>query len=219
MNRLTQCAALLCAIVSCAAADASQPSTQSSLPLTSPASERTGADATTLDVTGIQSMDRLRSTNNVVVFLWVGPFNVVNGVGYDVFLQTLAPGSRLSDITMAVTNSAGLPGPSFGIKPGFGDDFSGGPTHYSRPLAKLPPGFSSVTALADGLIRLEFFDGFDEAQGEPDGLWVSGTVSLQTVNPIPAPISASAVVLLTFFSSSARHRRDNDRDGEHAWRP
>jgi hypothetical protein len=53
-----------------------------------------GSDTITLDVPGISSMDRSRSPNNVVIYLWVGPFNEVIGGGFDVFLQTLGPDNK-----------------------------------------------------------------------------------------------------------------------------
>lgn len=176
--------------------------------ISDPASgERTGLGLVTLDVTGIASMDRLRSPNNVVVFLWVGPYNVVNGGGFDVYLQTVAPGSRLSDISVAVTNSA-FELPAFGFSPGALESVPGGPNHYMREVGDLPPNLPSVQVLADGLVRLEFFDGFDEAPGAPDGLWVSGTVTLQTAFPIPQPVSPGVVGVFGIAGLAAmkRHR-------------
>lgn len=174
------------------------------------AAERGGPDTITLDVTGIPSMDRSRSPNNVVIYLWVGPFNEVIGGGFDVFLQTLVPGSLLSDISVGITNSAGLPGPGFGFAPGALDDFSGGPTRYMREVGGLPPGLPTIPILFDGLVRLEFFDGFDQAAGAPDGLWVSGTLTLLMRDPIPAPgFSGVLTVSLTCFivrCRRARHR-------------
>lgn len=176
-------------------------------------SERTGADIAVVDVTGIPSMDRLRSPNNVVLFIWVGPFNVVNGFGFDVVLQTLVPGSRLSDIGVAFTNTLGLPGPSFGITPASGVDSPGGPSHFSAPVHDLSPIFNTVPALADGLIRVEFFDAPNEAEGQADAIWISGAISLQTRNPIPdvVPPSTAWVVFVVGIGALRRNRPSDER--------
>lgn len=64
-------------------------------PLTSTVAihERTGANIATLDVSGIPSMDGLGSANNRIEFLWIGPGNAVNGIGWDVVLETILPSS------------------------------------------------------------------------------------------------------------------------------
>ncbi|MBL8747170.1 MAG: hypothetical protein JNK58_12550 [Phycisphaerae bacterium] len=172
--------------------------------------ERVGAGLATIDVTGIPSMDGLGSPNNVVMFLWVGPFNLVTGIGWDVVLETLVPTSRRRDITMWVRDTLNTPLSGFGIQPGASDPTPGGPTAYSsdgiRKLANngIPP----VRALADGLIRLEFFDSPNNAPNEADGLWVSGTVSLQTISEIPTPVSpGTGAILLLSGTMLVRRKR------------
>ncbi|MBL8746999.1 MAG: hypothetical protein JNK58_11675 [Phycisphaerae bacterium] len=180
--------------------------------ITSPTiDERTGQGLVTIDVTGIPSMDRSRSPNNIVMYVWVGPFNVVNGGGFDVWLQTVVPTSSLSDLVVSVTNSAGLPGPAFGFSPGVLDTFPGGTFHYSRPVSDLSPDLPTVTALSDGLIRLEFFERFDEAPGAADGLWVSGTITLQTQFPIPTPVSPGVASLLALAAGHVSRRQREAR--------
>lgn len=171
--------------------------------------ERMGADIAVVDVTGIPSMDRLRSPNNVVLFIWVGPFNVVNGFGFDVVLQTLVPGSRLSDVAVAITNSSYLAGPAFGIRPAPADTFPGGPTNYMAPLHDLSPVFDVVPALADGLIRVEFFDAPNEAEGLADAMWISGSISLQTRDAIPdvVPPSTAGLIFVVGIGALRRNRR------------
>lgn len=168
-----------------------------SLTITQPTGgERDGADIAIVDVTGIPSMDGLGSPNNIVIFLWIGPLNSVTGIGYDVVLQTVDPSSRRRDISMLITNTAFQPVPNFGFAPGFADPTPGGPTAYSRPLTKFASlGRPDVLAGLDGLIRLEFFDTPDHAPGAPDGLWVSGSFTFQTLNPIPAPFTAVPLAL------------------------
>lgn len=177
----------------------SSPPVLSTLTLTGPTSgERVGAGLATIDVAGIPSMDHSGSPNNTVLFLWVGPFNYVNGIGWDVVLQTLVPASRRRDITMIVrdTNNGEFSG--FFVQPGAVDPTPGGPTPYrSDGILKLANfGIQPVQALADGLIRLEFLDSPDNAPGAADGLWTSGTVSIQAAFAIPDPVAPGTVGLL-----------------------
>ncbi|MBL8745442.1 MAG: hypothetical protein JNK58_03705 [Phycisphaerae bacterium] len=201
--------AILAAAGSCAGVQAA--SIASVLPtqaITEPASdERVGAGLATVDVTGIPSWDALGSPNNVVRYLWVGPFNEVNGVGLDVVLQTVTPTSWRSEIKIRVTNAGGVG--SINLTPGGGDNSPGGPTHYSTngQILKLANyGIPNTVALADGYIRLEFYDSYDDAPGEIDGLWVSGTVQFQTHFAIP-PVPATGTSGLLAIAGIAILRR------------
>ncbi|MBL8746588.1 MAG: hypothetical protein JNK58_09570 [Phycisphaerae bacterium] len=197
-------------LVSCALG--STPSDFSTVTLTEPTSERVGAGLATIDVTGIPSMDLLGSPNNVVILLWIGPFNSVNGIGHDVVLQTLLPESRRRDISLFVRNSANQNLTGFFIQPGSADPTPGGPTAYSSGgITKLadfniPP----VQALADGVIRIEFFESRDEVPNQADAIWVSGTVSLQMALPIPTPVSPGISGFFALAGIAGLHRRRRD---------
>ncbi|MBL8747167.1 MAG: hypothetical protein JNK58_12535 [Phycisphaerae bacterium] len=185
-------------------------------PITSAAGgERVGAELVTIDVTGIPSMDGGGSPNNVVLFIWVGPFNYVTGSGWDVVLQTLVPGSRRRDIVVAVRNTLNDPFSGFGIEPGAADPSPGGPTAYgSDGIVKLAnQGIPPVQALADGLIRLEFGEGRDDAPGVADAIWVSGSNSLQTAFEIPPIVTPGAfgVFAVTGCVCLGRRQRVHDR--------
>jgi hypothetical protein len=201
-------AVLACAFFSGSAFAVNLPSVLSTQVITSPVEgDRAGEGLAVLDVTGIPSMDTLGSPNNRVVYLWVGPFNFVTGMGWDVVLQTVAPESRRSDIKMLITNTAFLPLPNFGISPGFADRTPGGPTAYSNNIDKFADlSLPDVWAQSDGLIRLEFFDTPDHAAGLIDGLWVSGNIYFQTLNPIPDIPASGASCLLTFACIALRRR-------------
>lgn len=181
--------------------------------ISSPASgERVGAGLVTVDVTGIPSVDLIGSPNNTVLFVWVGPFNYVTGSGWDVVLQTLVADSRRRDITLAVRNTTNGEFSGFAIQPGSADPTPGGPTAYnSEGIVKLADqGIPPVQALADGLIRLEFFESREHAPGVADAIWVSGSISLQTAFEIP-PIVAPGpfgVFAVAGSACSRRHRRN-----------
>lgn len=206
-------AAAICFAGGAASAGVRSESVLASQVVTEPAaSERVGAGLAVIDVTGIPSMDGLGSPNNVVIFLWIGPFNSVTGIGWDVVLQTVIPNSRRRDLSMFVRDSTNTQFTGFGIQPGSPDPTPGGPTPYSSDgILKLENyNIPHVQALADGLIRLEFFDAPDNAPGEADGLWVSGAVSLQTLLPIPTPLSTT-LGLLAISRLGCLQRRRCDR--------
>lgn len=155
--------------------------------------DRTAPDILPFDVTGIQSWDAPGSGFNTVIFLNVQPFATVNGLGWDVNLTAIAPSWR-SELAVLVTDSTGLGG--FNLAPGV-DNSPGGPTNYNSAggIVKLANyAIPDVVALADGLIRLEFFESYDDGAGIQDGVWNSGSLFFQgTGLIIPAP---SAVGLL-----------------------
>lgn len=179
-------------------AHGSTPSVHSTLTLTEPTDvERVGAGLTTIDVAGIPSMDLPGSPFNTVVFLWIGPFNSVNGIGWDVVLETLVAGSRRRDIAMLVRDTNNNEFSGFIIRPGFEDPTPGGPTDYSSGgIIKfadydIPP----LQALADGLIRIEFAEGREDAIGAADAIWRSGSVRFQLTFEVPTPVSPSVAGL------------------------
>ncbi|MBL8745531.1 MAG: hypothetical protein JNK58_04150 [Phycisphaerae bacterium] len=150
-------------------------------------------------------MDYNSSLNNFVMYLQVGAGNGVTGIGWDVVLQTLHPSSLISDIRVQITDSTGLGG--FGLVPGLADQSPGGPSSYDSDgqILKLADySIPHVIAMGDGLIRLEFFDNYDDAVGVADGQWVSGSLFLQTYVPIP---NTSAVSLLAIAGIAGLGRR------------
>lgn len=176
-------------------------------------SDRSGLDHVDVDVAGIQSWDALGSPNNVVVNIWVGPFNEVNGIGWDVVLQTVIATSWRSEMSVRVSNSA-VDGVG-GFTPGVPDPSPGGPTQYQSngngDILKLANyGVPNIVALADGIIRLEFFDSYDDAQGQVDGEWVSGIVRFQTLRPIPPIPTAGTLGLLTTVGIGCMRRKRAD---------
>lgn len=136
------------------------------------------------NVAGIQSGDLPGAPINQVFFVNVGPGVAVNGIGWDVVLTAIAPSWR-SEIRVLVTDSTGLGG--FNLAPGT-DASPGGPTPYSSggQILKLANyAIPDVVALGDGLIRLEFFESYDDVAGAFEGSWDSGALFLQVV-PTPA---------------------------------
>lgn len=155
-----------------------------------PGGERSG-QIIPFDVSGIQSGDLPGAPINQVFFLNVGPGVAVNGLGWDVVLTAFGASWR-SEIRVLVTDSTGLGG--FNLAPGT-DTSPGGPTAYSSngQILKLANySIPDVVALGDGLIRLEFFESYDDVAGGFEGLWNSGSLFFQVV---PTPASAGLLGL------------------------
>lgn len=188
MKNLSYSAATILVIAGSAfAAKSSEISVLNAMPATTgtPGGERTGAQIIPFDVTGIQSGDLPGAPINQVFFVNIGAGNAVNGLGWDVVLTAFGLSWR-SEIRVLVTDSTGLGG--FNLAPGT-DASPGGPTAYSSggQILKLANySIPDVVALGDGLIRLEFFESYDDVAGAFDGIWNSGSLFLQTTVPTPA---------------------------------
>lgn len=177
--------------------------------------ERVGADQAIINVAGIPSMNALGNAANTVLFVNIGnaPGQSVNGIGWDVTLfadVNVGPfgGSWLSEIAVMVSNSSGQADPNrFILRPGAGVNTSGMQAFSSNGIVKLANvPLPDVVPLADNLIRLEFFETFDDDAAAADGAWVSGTLTLQTKRIIPTPGAAGLLGLAGIALVSRRRR-------------
>jgi hypothetical protein len=156
------------------------------------------------DVAGIPSVDPRGSSNNFVMFINIGHGNIVQGTGWDVTLETVAPGSWLSDIAVLVT-PVGVPNVGFTFRPGGNTDSPGGPTSFSsNGIIKLSDvAIPDMMAGTGGFIRLEFFETVDDGVNTTDGLWTSGAIFLQTGFEVPAPACVAMLLPILLL-----HRRE-----------
>ncbi|HQU19416.1 MAG TPA: PEP-CTERM sorting domain-containing protein [Fimbriimonadaceae bacterium] len=144
----------------------------------------------------IDSMDLFGDSDNVVhmVDLGGGSAVMLNTVSWDVLLYADSP-SYLSEIAVAITDT-GLSG--YSLTPGVGDNFPGSDGYVGGPVA-IP------LVLADGFLRLEFFEWYDDFIDDWYGIWEEGGLTFDyTVVPEPASMIAlgsGAVALM------ARRRR------------
>ncbi len=152
---------------------------------------------TPIDVACTPSWDGKPSPVNVVRLINVGAGNSLVGIGWDVILRSVHPSSWLSEMSVCITDSSGIGG--FMLRPGT-DNFPGGPTSYSSGGVQLlgTLGIPNLVPLADGLIRLEFFETFDDALGQVDGEWACGQLAILTLAPTGGPPPAPV-----FYSSEA----------------
>lgn len=150
-------------------------------------------------VAGIESRDAQGAGGNVVVNLNLGAGTIVNGIGWNVVLT--AEGESWQS-EMAVGFGSG--GTTFiNLRPGAGVNSPGQGAFTSNGIIKLSTvPLPDMVVAADGILRLEFFETFDDVAGVRDGIWKSGFINLQIV---PTPGAASLFGLAGL--AAARRRR------------
>ncbi|WP_313168157.1 PEP-CTERM sorting domain-containing protein [Massilia oculi] len=131
----------------------------------------------TFDVTGIQSHGLYGDADNTVVLLDVGANSVITSIAYDFTLTADSP-SWLADMVVAFENSKQTEGVFF--TPGIAEWFPG-TLSYSGFADLVELGLAFEVGV-DGILRLEFFEDYDDLLGV-DGQWDFGTI---TFNVEPA---------------------------------
>jgi len=142
------------------------------------------AQAATLvvDVANTQSVGDFGDPGNVVRTFQIGAGAHVTGIAYAVSLTAFTP-SYLSELALAFTPTGDQDAGLF-LRPAFQQAEPGsGSFADSLDLTTLDLDF---LVGADGLLRLEFFEGFDDLPGA-DGIWNSGTVTVTYAAAVPEP--------------------------------
>lgn len=153
-----------------------------------------------VDVANIFSNDALGAATNETRTLAIDSGAHIIGISWNVELFADVP-SWLSEISVDLNNG------SLTVSPGFGDDNSGSGSYAAAfDLVALGSDFFIDTS---GLLRLEFFELFDDFTNAPpdnwDGIWRSGTL---TITFVPEPgTSALAVLALLGMGAISRRRR------------
>ncbi len=167
------------------------------------------ASAATLvvDVTGSESLFVFGVPGNEVETYNIGAGSQVIGVSFDVTINAIAP-SWLSEARLAYTDSAVTTGVFF--TPGIGDSFSGTGS-YSGVTDLVALGLDFFVG-ADGLLRLEYFEGFDDDVAAADAIWESGTITFtyNTLGAIPEP-TTWAMMIFGFGAIGGALRNRNGR--------
>jgi len=164
------------------------------------------------DVSDILSFDSVGDADNEVYFLDLGTGAHITGIGWDVDLFADSP-SWLSELAVQfsptdLTNWVSL-------TPGIGDDFSGSGSYSSGGVVDLIGLGYDFYLGDDGLLRLEFFEQFDDYADDWDGIWESGFLTIDydggTVPPPPGvPEPASWAMMIGGFAlagATLRRRR------------
>ena len=135
----------------------------------------TAAPGAGYDTAGTESWDGIGSPNNTVIELNIGEGNVVTGASFDVSIMTSGNGSWCSEATVLMSNSDGeadpngillSPAASVSSTCDAGQEFSsGGVIDFGdNSLPDIQPN-------ADGILRLEFHESFDDVADDIDAFW------------------------------------------------
>jgi hypothetical protein len=143
----------------------------------------------TIDVAGIQSHGEIGDAGNTVLTFNVGANATITSIDYSVNLTANSP-SWLSELGLAFTDSDGVEGVVF--NPGFDDTFDGTAT-YSGSADLIDFGLSFNVG-SDGILRLEFYEDFDDFAGA-DGIWNFGSITFG-IDPEPAAVPEPSTALL-----------------------
>ena len=146
---------------------------------------------TIINVAGITSIGEQAAPGNNVLMFNVGAGASVIGIGWDVNVSAFDP-SWLSELTVGFGSSTVS---ELVLSVGVGDDLPGLNTSYSSlgVVDLVGLGFNFNVG-ADGVLRVEFFEGFDDATVSPDGIWNSGALTIQ-VAAIPEPSTYGMMAL------------------------
>lgn len=155
-----------------------------------------------VETTGILNYDERGAESNVILDFYVGSGSSITSLAWDVNVTSYV-GSYLSEMKITFSDSLGN-GVTF--TPGDGDDFDGTADYAGfQDLGELGQVFAVG---ADGILRLEFHDGFkDLAFDEPEGVWNYGTLTFG-IAPVPEPSALAMVLggLLVLAGALKRHR-------------
>jgi len=122
-----------------------------------------------VDFTGLESWDGIDDADNIVIDLDIGAGNELLGVAWDIGIATVGE-SWLSEPTILHSSSAGSADPNgINLTIGLGDNAPGDQDYSSGGVllfADVP--LPNVVADADGILRLQLFEAFDDVADAVD---------------------------------------------------
>lgn len=136
----------------------------------------------------VHSVGSFGDPENTVLHFNIGAGSRVISVAYDLSIESYAP-SWLSELNLNVAATDGSGGLSFA--PGMAYSHAG-VVDVSGAADLVAAGLDFAPA-ADGVLRLQFSDAFDDSDLKPEGLWRSGTIEF---NYLAAGASAPDTLLL-----------------------
>jgi len=160
------------------------------------------------DVAGIFSNDGFGAPINEVYTIDIGAFSEVIGIGWDVTLFADSP-SYLSEMIVTFSPTDLSTGIDLSVAPD--DTFPGLESYSSGGIINVVDLGLNFSVGADGLLRLEFWEDFVDFPGDWDGIWESGTLSIQYAAPeavIPEPATWGLMIAgFGLVGFAARRRR------------
>jgi hypothetical protein len=152
------------------------------------------------DITGSQSWDGYGMAVNEVhaidaaalIGLPSGTPVTMNGIGWDVTIETVG-NSWLSEATMYFDDNISPDGTGLFLTPGVGDSFAGVGTYTSGGVIDLTDNGIDNILLPDGMLRLEFYESYDDYSGDVDANYLASSVLQLDIVPEPASLALLAV--------------------------
>lgn len=165
----------------------------------------------TFDVAGARSAGDFGDEGNSVYEINVGANATITSVSYDVNLTAFPP-SFFSEMFLAFTNSSSMRGGN--LNPGVDVNEAG--TQTFTGMKDLVAEGVSFRVDADGILRLEFYEAFDDLSISPDGVWNFGTITFNAdlidgppTGDVPEPASGFLIGAgLALMGYTARRRRN-----------
>lgn len=158
-----------------------------------PQNGRMGAQRT-VDISGISTWDVLGSPNNTVLLVDLaalfgkpaGSTVTMNGIGWHTNQSTVGS-SWLSEMAMYFDDNIAPDGLGLFLRPGASQATPGTGTFDSNGVIKLEGAGIAPIVLPNGILRIEFYESFDDVANAIDGNFLSGSfLTIQTTN-VPAP--------------------------------
>jgi hypothetical protein len=152
---------------------------------------------TVVNLNNVFSWEGAGSPLNTVINQAIAPNAQIVGIGWDVTLFADNP-SWLSELVVGFGPTSGT---LINLTPGVGDDFSGTQNYSSGGIVDLVGLGLNFNLNADGNLRMEFFEAFNDFTNDWDGIW-NGTLTIQW---IPTP-GALAILGLGGIAAGRRRR-------------
>jgi hypothetical protein len=156
-----------------------------------------------IDVEGVDSFFELGEGNSVL-YATMDPFAEVVAISWNVNVTAFEP-SWLSELSFSATDLNLTAGVLVAIADS--DEFSGTQSYTGR-LDLRDQGLAFRVG-DDGVVRVEFYEFFNDRDVTPDGRWNYGTLTFETAAPIPEPSSMllMALGIAGLGTLAARRRR------------
>jgi hypothetical protein len=137
-----------------------------------------------IDLAGVESWDAFGTPNNEIINQILGSGAIMTGIGWNLTIATVG-GSWLSDAD-ATFGSSSLP--SITLTPGLGDDASGTASYSSGGIVDFTDiPLPNIVLDADGVLRIEFSEFFDDVLNAVDANYTSGTFDVPFIAGAPVP--------------------------------
>jgi hypothetical protein len=149
--------------------------------------------------TDIPSFDLEGTPGNFIADLAVGA-GTIHGVGWDTTQSAFSP-SWLSEQTVSFANAGDAPGLYLTPSP---DAVSGTMSYSSGGIVDLEGAAIPDVVIGSGVLRLEFFETFEDFPGADDGAWLEGSTITLDFAAVPAP---GAIALLGLGGLASIRRR------------